>query len=147
MVEIFSYLVGSVMAPREIRVGHHHHPCSHVSTPGGPAAVWLAMRREDGRVTRVFLMHNWRTRWRSLVVLALMIGLTGAAVFAAIAGARRSATALDRFHDAGQTLDVFVVRRRHRPRAPRVRSSCSTVRWSRARTTSSSCSSTSTSSG
>jgi hypothetical protein len=59
-------------------------------------------------VTRLFLMHNWRTRWRSLLVLAIMIGLTGAASFAAIAGARRSDSALDRFHDAGQTLDVFV---------------------------------------
>ncbi|MEP7201379.1 MAG: FtsX-like permease family protein [Ilumatobacteraceae bacterium] len=59
-------------------------------------------------MTRVFLMHSWRTRWRSLVVLAIMIGLTGAGVMAAIAGARRSASALDRFHDAGQTLDVFV---------------------------------------
>ena len=59
-------------------------------------------------MTRVFLMHSWRTRWRALVVLALMIGLTGAVVFAALAGARRSASALDRFHDVGQTLDVFV---------------------------------------
>ena len=59
-------------------------------------------------MTRVFLMHSWRTRWRALVVLALMIGLTGAVVFAAVAGARRSASALDRFHDAGQTLDVFL---------------------------------------
>jgi hypothetical protein len=47
-------------------------------------------------------------RWRALVVLALMIGLSGAAAFAALAGARRSASALDRFHDAGQTLDVFL---------------------------------------
>ena len=59
-------------------------------------------------MTRVFLMHSWRARWRSLVVLALMIGLTGAAAFAALAGARRSASALERFHDVGQTLDVFV---------------------------------------
>jgi len=53
-------------------------------------------------------MHNWRTRWRSLLVLAIMIGLTGAASLAAIAGALRSASALDRFHGAGQTLDVFI---------------------------------------
>jgi ABC-type lipoprotein release transport system permease subunit len=53
-------------------------------------------------------MHNWRARWRALVVLAVMIGLSGALVLAAIAGARRSASALDRFHEAAQTLDVFV---------------------------------------
>jgi hypothetical protein len=53
-------------------------------------------------------MHSWRTRWRSLIVLAIMIGLTGAIVFAAVAGARRSTSALDRFHDVAQTLDVFV---------------------------------------
>ena len=59
-------------------------------------------------MTRVFLMHTWRARWRTLVVLALMIGLTGAAILAALAGARRSTTALERFDDAAQTLDVFV---------------------------------------
>jgi FtsX-like permease family len=59
-------------------------------------------------VTRVFLINSWRKRWRALVVLAVMIGLTGAIVFAAIAGARRSASALDRFHDAGRTLDVLI---------------------------------------
>lgn len=59
-------------------------------------------------MTRVFLIHSWRARWRALIVLALMIGLTGAVVFAALAGARRSASALARFHDAGQTLDVFL---------------------------------------
>jgi len=53
-------------------------------------------------------MHSWRARWRALVVLALMIALTGAAVFAALAGARRSASALERFADAAQTLDVFL---------------------------------------
>jgi MacB-like periplasmic core domain len=59
-------------------------------------------------MTGMFLTHSWRARWRGLVVLALMIGMTGAAVFSTLAGARRSSTALDRFHDAGQTLDVFV---------------------------------------
>ena len=59
-------------------------------------------------MTRVFLTHSWRLRWRGLVVLALMIGLTGAAVLGALAGARRSASALDRFGDAAKTLDVFM---------------------------------------
>jgi hypothetical protein len=57
---------------------------------------------------RVFLAHSWRARRRALIVLALMVGLSGGAAFAAAAGARRSSTALDRFRDAAQTLDVFV---------------------------------------
>jgi hypothetical protein len=56
----------------------------------------------------LFLLHSWRARWRALIVVGLMIGLTGAAVLAAIGGARRSATALERFGDANQTLDVFL---------------------------------------
>jgi hypothetical protein len=56
----------------------------------------------------MFLTHSWRAHWRGLVVLALTVGAIGAPVLAAVAGARRSATALDRFHEAGQTLDVFV---------------------------------------
>jgi hypothetical protein len=59
-------------------------------------------------MTRVYLLHSWRARWRALAVLALMIGVTGAIALAALAGARRSASALDRFHDAGRTFDVFV---------------------------------------
>jgi hypothetical protein len=59
-------------------------------------------------VTRVFLMHSWRSRWRGLVVVAVIIGLTGGATVAALAGARRSATAIDRFGEAAQTLDVFI---------------------------------------
>jgi ABC-type lipoprotein release transport system permease subunit len=55
------------------------------------------------------LRASWRARWRSLVVLALMIGLTGGIALAALAGARRSSSSLDRFHDAGRTLDVFLV--------------------------------------
>lgn len=59
-------------------------------------------------MTRTYLGYAWRARWRGLLVLGLMVGLTGGAVFAAVAGARRSASALERFHDAAQTLDVFL---------------------------------------
>jgi FtsX-like permease family len=63
---------------------------------GGHSATW------------VFLANSWRARWRSLLVLALMIGLTGGAVIAAAAGARRSATSLERFSAEARTFDVFV---------------------------------------
>ena len=59
-------------------------------------------------MTRTYLGYAWRARWRSLIVLGLMVGLTGGAVFAAVAGARRSSSALERFHQAGRTLDVFL---------------------------------------
>jgi hypothetical protein len=59
-------------------------------------------------MTRTYLGYAWRARWRGLLVLGLMVGLTGGTVFAAVAGARRSASALERFHDAGRTLDVFL---------------------------------------
>ena len=82
-------------------------------------------------MTKLFLMHSWRSRWRALVVLGLMIGLTGAIVLAAIAGARRSASALARFHDAGQTLDVFLAADVVTPdppaRAPTISRSCSSM--------------------
>jgi hypothetical protein len=59
-------------------------------------------------VKRVFLIHSWRSRWRGLVVLAVIVGMTGGATIAALTGARRSATALDRFAESAQTLDVFI---------------------------------------
>jgi ABC-type lipoprotein release transport system permease subunit len=59
-------------------------------------------------MTRVFLTHSWRSRWRGLAFLAVMIGLSAGAALAALAGARRSASALDRFHVTAQTHDVFL---------------------------------------
>ena len=54
------------------------------------------------------LLKSWRSHWRSLLVLALMIGLTGGLCLAAIVGARRSASSLERFEDKAEVLDVFV---------------------------------------
>jgi ABC-type lipoprotein release transport system permease subunit len=59
-------------------------------------------------MTQTYLGHSWRARWRGLVVLTLIVALAGGAVVAALAGARRSASALDRFHEAAQTHDVFL---------------------------------------
>ena len=47
-------------------------------------------------VTRSWLRLELRRRWRSLTVLALLIGIAGTTVFAALAGARRGASALQR---------------------------------------------------
>ena len=59
-------------------------------------------------MTWMVLLRAWRARWRSLVLLAVGIGLTGGAALACVAGARRSASSLDRFEEAAQTLDVFL---------------------------------------
>jgi hypothetical protein len=56
----------------------------------------------------MFLVSCWRMRWRSLLVLALMVGLTGGFGAAALSGARRSASSPQRFHDAAASRDIFV---------------------------------------
>jgi hypothetical protein len=51
-----------------------------------------------------------RRRWRSIVALALLVGLVGVIVVAAAAGARRSSTALARFNAYSHSADVeFIV--------------------------------------
>ncbi|MCU1457654.1 MAG: hypothetical protein JWL73_1746 [Actinomycetia bacterium] len=47
-----------------------------------------------------------RRRWRSLVVVTLLIGLAGAVVLTATAGARRSASALERFRSYSRAADL-----------------------------------------
>lgn len=59
-------------------------------------------------MTRVYLKHTWRARWRSLVVLALLVALSGGLALAAVGGARRSASSLDRFRAEAGVLDLFV---------------------------------------
>ena len=59
-------------------------------------------------MTRLYLTYTWRARWRSLVVLALLITLSGGLAMAAIGGARRSASSLDRFRAEAHVLDLLV---------------------------------------
>ena len=47
-----------------------------------------------------------RRRWRSVVVLTLLVGFSGAVVLALVAGARRTESSLARFEDASRSADV-----------------------------------------
>ena len=63
---------------------------------------------ESGAVPWLFVTNCWRAHRASLVMLALLVGLTGGVAMAAIAGARRSASSPSRFHDVARSRDVFV---------------------------------------
>jgi hypothetical protein len=53
------------------------------------------------------LRSELRTRWRSWLVLALLIGVAGGAAVAAAAGARRTETAYPRFVRAQNGYDLL----------------------------------------
>src|SRR5438128_12147173 len=62
----------------------------------GVAAVWMAARAQ------------LRRRWGATVALALLVGLAGGVVLAAVAGASRTDTAMDRFVAYSRPEEVFV---------------------------------------
>jgi hypothetical protein len=68
------------------------------STGENPGMSWVGYR----------LRAELRARWRSLLALALFVGVVGGVVLAAAAGARRTATAVDRLSDAGLDPHAFV---------------------------------------
>lgn len=59
-------------------------------------------------VIMAWLRIELRRRWRSLVVLALLIAISSATVFTAIAGARREASAIDRLQAQTLPADAIV---------------------------------------
>ena len=52
--------------------------------------------------------HGLRTRWRPWAVLVLVVAFAGGAVLAAVAGARRTASAYPRFLQASNASDVMI---------------------------------------
>src|SRR6266567_6660068 len=82
--------------------------CFPVAARCGDNGLRYADRRRDG-VSAVWmrLRSEIRTRWRSWLGLALLIGLAGAAAVAAAAGARRTETAYPRFVQAQDGYDLM----------------------------------------
>src|SRR5258708_30272178 len=73
--------------------------CCEVAGQGGLASVtpllWV-------------LAREVRSRWRSWVLLAALVGLAGAVVLTAAAGARRTDSAYQRFLSSAHAADVLV---------------------------------------
>jgi hypothetical protein len=57
---------------------------------------------------RIWVRREVATRWRALVVLGLLAGLAGGTALAAVAGARRTATAYARYRQATAASDAIV---------------------------------------
>lgn len=60
------------------------------------------------RAARFLALADLRRRWRSVAVLTLLVGLATGVVLTVTAGARRTASSLDRFAEQSRTSDVFV---------------------------------------
>ena len=57
---------------------------------------------------RLLARSELRRRWRSVVVLTLLVGFVGAVVLALLAGARRTDTSLQRFEHASRVGTVEI---------------------------------------
>src|SRR5262249_55667880 len=79
--------------------------------PGGPRGEHAAGGRAEERVMGAVLMlgrADLDRRWRSVVVLTLLVGFAGAVALALFAGARRTETALARFESSSRSANVEI---------------------------------------
>jgi hypothetical protein len=61
-----------------------------------------------GAAVVLWIRHEAAARWRALVVLGVLAGLAGGVAMATVAGARRTATAYQRFRQVTAAPDVIV---------------------------------------
>jgi hypothetical protein len=57
---------------------------------------------------RLLVRSELRRRWRSLIVVGLLVAFAGAVTLAAIAGAQRTSTSFDRFQESVRSHDVLL---------------------------------------
>jgi hypothetical protein len=68
----------------------------------------IVMGGKTFRVALACWRSAWQASWRQMTVLALLTGILGAVTLGALAGARRTDTAYDRYLAAIKASDVFV---------------------------------------
>src|SRR5438552_12052817 len=74
----------------------------------GPSAYGASMVEGGRAAAALWARADLCSRWRSLVVLGLLVGITAGLAMAAFAGARRTATALERLRIATNAPDAVV---------------------------------------
>lgn len=57
---------------------------------------------------RLLIRSEVRRRWRSLIVVALLVAFAGGATLAAVAGARRTSTSFERFQETTRSHDALL---------------------------------------
>lgn len=87
--------------------------CCHPCLEGDPTLVAVASSPYRSIVSSLRAAAIWagrdaRHRWRSLLVLAVLAGITSALAMAAAAGARRTDTALSRLESTTNAMDAVV---------------------------------------
>lgn len=97
---------GCVSARLRLR-GRWWHPLE-----GGERILERSGLRVSNGVMRLgvllWVAADWRRRRRSILLLVVFAGIAGAVALTAVAGARRSATSLERFADRSPPADVLV---------------------------------------
>lgn len=74
----------------------------------GPAETAVAVTPTSGSGAQYWAGRELRARWRSLVALGLIAGIAAGIVVAAVAGARRTNIAYERFKEATAAPDAIV---------------------------------------
>ena len=74
-----------------------------------PLAAPHEAQQHQRVAVRLLALRELKRRWRATVVLALLVGIVGALVLAALAGARRSDSALARFTATTRSADVSLL--------------------------------------
>ena len=100
----------ALAAPRRQLSGHHHRGMQGSTLrPAIRPSYRFGMRLPAGtQAARLWARADLRRRWRSLVVLGLLAGLSASLAIGALSGARRADTAFDRLRERTDGADAVV---------------------------------------